>query len=100
MTWLLARALQTAQTSAVSEVKRALNRCRIEAPQGPVWIDSENNHAWLTPRVGRSVSGNGFEVLWQAATPTRPDPYLARLDTTHLQDQVRPHGPRLRLVGQ
>jgi urea transport system substrate-binding protein len=100
VTWLLARGLRAAQSSAVADVKRALNGCRIEAPQGPVWIDAENNHAWLTPRVGRSVEGHGFEVLWEAESPARPDPYLARLDTAHLCGQVQPRGPRLRLVGR
>ncbi|HWA81774.1 MAG TPA: transporter substrate-binding domain-containing protein [Acetobacteraceae bacterium] len=100
VTWLLARGLRAAGTSAVADVKRALNDCRIEAPQGPVWIDAENNHAWLTPRVGRSVAGSRFEVLWEAETPVRPDPYLARLDTASLCAEVRPRGPRLRLVGR
>jgi ABC-type branched-subunit amino acid transport system substrate-binding protein len=100
VTRLLARGLHAAQSCAVGDVKRALYGCRIDAPQGPVWIDSGNNHAWLAPRVGRSVSGSGFEVLWEAKTPIRPDPYLARLDTAHLREQVRPRGPRLRLVGQ
>ena len=85
---------------SIPDVKRALYDCRLEAPQGPVWIDPENNHAWLTPRIGRSVAGAGFEMLWEAATPTRPDPYLANLSTERLRARVaRPERARLRVVG-
>jgi branched-chain amino acid transport system substrate-binding protein len=100
VTRLLALSLRAARSAAIPDVKQALYDCRLEAPQGPVWIDAENNHAWLTPRIGRSVTGAGFEMLWEAATPTRPDPYLANLSTERLRARVgRPERARLRVVG-
>jgi branched-chain amino acid transport system substrate-binding protein len=100
VTRLLALSLRAARSTAIPDVKRALYDCRLEAPQGPVWIDAENNHAWLTPRIGRSVAGAGFEMLWEAATPTRPDPYLTNLSTERLRARVtRPERARLRVVG-
>jgi ABC-type branched-subunit amino acid transport system substrate-binding protein len=100
VTRLLALSLRAARSTAIPDIKRALYACRLEAPQGPVWIDAENNHAWLTPRIGRSVAGAGFEMLWEAATPVRPDPYLANLSTERLRGLVaRPERARLRVVG-
>lgn len=99
VTRLLALSLRAACSTAIPDVKQALYACRLEAPQGAVWIDAENNHAWLTPRIGRSVAGAGFEIVWEAPTPARPDPYLANLSTERLRNSVaRPHGARLRVV--
>jgi branched-chain amino acid transport system substrate-binding protein len=100
VTRLLALSLRAACSTAIPDVKQALYACRLEAPQGPVWIDAENNHAWLTPRIGRSVAGAGFELLWEAATPARPDPYLANLSTERLRHRVvQPERGRFRVVG-
>jgi urea transport system substrate-binding protein len=97
---LLALSLQDAQSTAIPDVKQALYKCRLAAPQGPVWIDPDNNHAWLTPRIGRSVAGGAFEILSEAATPQRPDPYLASFSTEHLRACIRnPGRGRFRVVG-
>lgn len=96
---LLALSLQAAQSTAIPDVKRALYHCRLDAPQGPVWIDPDNNHAWLTPRIGRSIAGGAFEILSEAR-PTRPDPYLANFSTENLRACIRhPERARFRVVG-
>jgi branched-chain amino acid transport system substrate-binding protein len=77
---LLARAIRRAGTTEVAEVRRAAANHRYESPQGPVWIDPENNHCFLTPRLARAVPGCEFEIFWEAAVPERPDPYLSNLD--------------------
>ena len=98
-TLLLATSLQAAGTDRVPEVKRATYDCRLAAPQGDVRIDPENNHAWLTPRIGRATADGQFRVEWEAAAPSRPDPYLARLDRSLVvADGAR--RPPLRLVGR
>jgi branched-chain amino acid transport system substrate-binding protein len=95
---LLALSLQAAHSTAIPDVKRALYKCRLDAPQGAVWIDPDNNHAWLTPRIGRSIGGGAFEILSEA-TPTRPDPYLACLSTEQLRACIRnPERTRFRVV--
>jgi urea transport system substrate-binding protein len=97
-TLLLAMSLQAAGTDEVAAVKRAAYECRLEAPQGAVRIDPQNNHCWLTPRIGRASAGGQFALEWEADAPCRPDPYLAHLDArTALQGGRRPH---LRLVGR
>lgn len=101
--WLVARllalSLQDTQSAAIPDVKRALYKCRLDAPQGPVWIDADNNHAWLTPRIGRSVAGGAFEILSEG-TPTRPDPYLASFSGEHLRARIcNPERARLHVLG-
>jgi branched-chain amino acid transport system substrate-binding protein len=79
---LLARAIRRAGTSDVGNVRRAVANHRYESPQGPIWIDPDNNHCFLTPRLARSVPGSQFDIFWEADAPERPDPYLSRLDLT------------------
>ena len=77
---LLARAIRRAGTTEVGAVRRAAANHRYQSPQGPVWIDPENNHCHLTPRLARAVEGCQFDIFWEAEAPQRPDPYLSNLD--------------------
>jgi urea transport system substrate-binding protein len=77
---LLARAIRRAGSSDVAAVRRAAANDRYESPQGPVWVDPDNNHCFLTPRLARSVDGCQFDIFWEAEAPERPDPYLSHLD--------------------
>ena len=77
---LLARAIRRAGSSDVAAVRRASANDRYESPQGPVWVDPDNNHCFLTPRLARSVDGCQFDIFWEAEAPERPDPYLSHLD--------------------
>jgi urea transport system substrate-binding protein len=77
---LLARAIRRAGSSEMGAVRRAAANHRYDSPQGPVWVDPDNNHCFLTPRLARSVPGYQFEIIWEADAPERPDPYLSRVD--------------------
>ena len=77
---LLARAIRRAGSTDVATVRRAAANHRYDSPQGPVWVDPDNNHCFLTPRLARSVAGCQFEIFWEADAPERPDPYLSNLD--------------------
>jgi len=79
---LLARAIRRAGSADVAAVRRAAANHRYDSPQGPVWVDPDNNHCFLTPRLARSVPGCQFEIFWEADAPERPDPYLSNLDLT------------------
>jgi branched-chain amino acid transport system substrate-binding protein len=79
---LLARAIRRAGSADVGAVRRAAANHRYDSPQGPVWVDPDNNHCFLTPRLARSVPGCQFEIFWEADAPERPDPYLSELDLT------------------
>jgi len=77
---LLARAIRRAGSTEVAAVRRAAANHRYDSPQGPVWVDPDNNHCFLTPRLARSVPRCQFEIFWEAEAPERPDPYLSNLD--------------------
>jgi urea transport system substrate-binding protein len=77
---LLARAIRRAGSAEVGAVRRAAANLRYDSPQGPVWVDPDNNHCFLTPRLARSVPGCQFKIFWEADAPERPDPYLSNLD--------------------
>ena len=75
--WLLARAAAAAGTDDPLAVKAELvGQQRLDAPQGEVWIDEQTFHAYLTPRIGRSNRNGRFDLVSEAVTPVRPDPYL------------------------
>jgi branched-chain amino acid transport system substrate-binding protein len=79
---LLARAIRRAGAAEVGAVRRAAANHRYDSPQGPIWVDPDNNHCFLTPRLARSVPGCRFKIFWEADAPERPDPYLSNLDLT------------------
>lgn len=79
---LLARAIRRAGSADVGAVRRAAANHRYDSPQGPVWVDPDNNHCFLTPRLARSAPGCRFNIFWEADSPERPDPYLSNLDLT------------------
>lgn len=74
---LFAQALEAADTLDAQRLVEAALGTAIEAPEGTILIDAENNHAWLTPRIGRVNAGGGFDIVWSAGELVRPDPYLA-----------------------
>jgi urea transport system substrate-binding protein len=77
---LLAGAIRRAGSTDVAAVRRAAANHRYDSPQGSIWVDPDNNHCFLTPRLARSVPGCQFEIFWEADAPERPDPYLSNLD--------------------
>ena len=89
---LLARAIQHAGQSDMKSVLAALSYVAMNAPQGKVQIDSENRHCYLTPRIGISNADCGFDIIYEAPYPVRPDPYLV------WQDLASRETPHLRIV--
>jgi urea transport system substrate-binding protein len=89
---LLARAIRRAGSTDVAAVRRAAANHRYDSPQGPVWVDPDNNHCFLTPRLARSVPGCQFEIFWEADAPERPDPYLSNLDLAAIGAKLEARG--------
>ena len=73
---LLARAIRAAGSSDLAPVLGALPRAAMPGPQGAVRIDPDNRHCWLTPRIAVSNAAGGFDILFEAPEPVKPDPYL------------------------
>jgi branched-chain amino acid transport system substrate-binding protein len=74
---LFALALARAGTLDTQRLLDAALGLAFEAPEGQIRIDPENNHTWLTPRIGRMRRDGSFDILWEAKAPVKPDPYLA-----------------------
>ena len=74
---LFALALERAGTLDTQRLVEAALGLSFEAPEGTIQIDPENNHTWLTPRIGRVRRDGGFDVVWEAKAAVKPDPYLA-----------------------
>ncbi len=91
---LLARAIRRAPSADPFAVRAALPHVVINAPQGEVRVDRENRHCYLTPRIGVSNAGGGFDIIYEAARPVRPDPYLVWQESKSAG--MRP--PNLRVV--
>jgi ABC-type branched-subunit amino acid transport system substrate-binding protein len=73
---LLARAIRRTGSADPFAVRAALPHVAIEAPQGNVRVDRENRHCYLTPRIGVSNATGGFDIIYEALRPVKPDPYL------------------------
>ncbi|MGE0007041.1 MAG: transporter substrate-binding domain-containing protein [Parvibaculaceae bacterium] len=86
---LLARALAAAGSDDMPAVRSVLSQVEFDAPQGPVRIDSDNRHSHLTPRIGVSNGGGGFDIIFAASQPIKPDPYLI-WDDVHHERPARP----------
>ena len=97
---LLARAVRRAGSTDVQSVRTAVWRDELQAPQGIVRVDPENNHCYLTPRLARSRPGFSFDILDTAAAPVKPDPYLTWLDLDDLTRGARGRPAREAVTGQ
>lgn len=77
---LLTRAVHAAGSCELAAVRDVLPSISMDAPQGRVCIDASNRHCYLTPRIGLSNKAAGFDLLYEASQPLKPDPYLVHHD--------------------
>lgn len=81
-TYALAAALERAGTDDPRRVMAEIVEVEVDAPQGRVRIDPDNNHAYLWPRVARLDAEGRFQIVWNPGVRVKPDPYCMtqRLD--------------------
>ncbi len=79
---ILSQALSRVSSLAPEALLSAIEGIQFQAPQGSIMIDLDNNHTYLTPRIGQSTAEGTFEIVWQAPEPIKPDPYLVAYDRT------------------
>jgi len=72
---LWARAVSEAGSAEVGPVRRALRRQSMNAPEGIISIDPENQHAWKTVRIGRVEPDGQFAIVWDSGRPVPPTPF-------------------------
>ncbi len=74
---LWAQAVTEAGTTVVSEVRKAVLKQSMAAPEGIVSIEPHTQHTWKTVRVGKIRSDGQFEIVWSSEHPISPVPYPA-----------------------
>jgi urea transport system substrate-binding protein len=74
---LWAQAVREAGTDDVSEVRKAIKNQSYNAPEGMIYVNSENNHVWKTVRIGEIKADGQFNIVWSSEKPIRPVPYPA-----------------------
>lgn len=73
--YLWAQAVEDAGTDDVVAVRDNVKRQSLEAPDGIVYIDPENQHTWKAVRIGRVRADHQFDIVWDSETPIRPVPF-------------------------
>lgn len=69
------QAVAEAGSFTAAEIRAALRHQALNAPEGHVQVDSDNQHTWKTIRVGRVTEDAQFEVIYSSENPIRPRPY-------------------------
>lgn len=73
---LWAEAVRKAGSTEVETVKKAAGGISIDAPEGTVTIDGENQHVFKTARIGLVRPDGQIKEVWNSGKPIKPDPYL------------------------
>jgi urea transport system substrate-binding protein len=72
---LWAQAVQAAGSIEPRAIRQAMMRRTFEAPEGRVRIDADTGYTRRIVRMGRSVEGGQFEILWSSETPRQPQSF-------------------------
>lgn len=73
--YLWAQAVKDAESADVNIVRDKIKKQSMNAPEGTVYIDPENQHTWKMVRIGKIKKDGQFEIIWQSAKPIQPIPY-------------------------
>ncbi len=72
---LWAQAVTEAGTSDVRQVRYALRRQSLNAPEGIIAIDPETQHTWRPVSIGRARQDGQFDIVWTSQRAVRPVPF-------------------------
>jgi ABC-type branched-subunit amino acid transport system substrate-binding protein len=73
---LFAKALQQVNTLDPDVLRPVVLGTSVEAPQGPVSINSASGHANVWSRVGKCCRNGTFSIVYSSATEITADPFL------------------------
>ncbi|MBO2451058.1 urea ABC transporter substrate-binding protein [Actinomadura barringtoniae] len=72
---LWAQAVRRAHNVEPSEVLKAIRGQSFDAPEGRIWVDEENLHAWKRARIGQIRADGQVDIIWESETVLHPVPY-------------------------
>ena len=56
-------------------LRERLKHQSLEAPQGKIIVDPQNQHLWLWSRIGKIKPNGTIDVVWESAGPIPPHPF-------------------------
>jgi urea transport system substrate-binding protein len=72
---LWAQAVDEVRTDNTAEVRKAISRESLFAPEGVVSVDFETLHTWRPFYLGKVQANGQFEIVWRLEKPVRPEPF-------------------------
>ena len=73
--YLWAQAVTDAGSDDVNDIRKAIKNQSLNAPEGTVYIDADNQHTWKIVRIGKIKPDGQFDIVWSSDKPIRPVPY-------------------------
>jgi ABC-type branched-subunit amino acid transport system substrate-binding protein len=73
---IFAKALEKANSLATDVLRSFVLGSSVQAPQGPVRINSQTGHADLWTRIGRANRRGHFDLIRQSVAPVQANPFL------------------------
>lgn len=73
--YLWSQAVTDGGSLDVNVIREHIQDQSFQAPEGTVYIDSNNQHTWKTVRVGKIKADGQFDIVWSSDKPIRPVPY-------------------------
>ena len=56
-------------------IREAARNLEMQAPEGLVRLDPENQHYWKIVQIGQILKNGQFKVVWKTPGPVRPMPW-------------------------
>jgi urea ABC transporter urea binding protein len=73
--YLWAKAVTKAKTDDVTAVREAIKGIDLDAPEGKVTLDLDNNNLWKSVRIGKMQDDGQFKIIWESGKLIQPVPY-------------------------
>ena len=72
---LWANAVRESGTTDVRQVRNAMRRQSLDAPEGIIAVDPETQHTWRPVYIARVLANGQFDIVWSSKIAVRPVPY-------------------------
>lgn len=70
-----AKAVEAAQSIDVDAIREAARGLEMQAPEGLVRLDPENQHYWKIVQIGQIMKNGLFKIVWKTPGPVKPMPW-------------------------
>ncbi|MGB3482120.1 MAG: urea ABC transporter substrate-binding protein [Mycobacterium sp.] len=74
--YLWKASVEKADSFEVADIQNVAGGVTVDAPEGSVTIDGENQHVTKTARIGKVAPNGLIDQVWESPQPITPDPFL------------------------